>query len=41
MADLKVLFSELVRFETDLWNAVDARLRSEHGLQLTWSSRCR
>jgi MarR family transcriptional regulator, organic hydroperoxide resistance regulator len=36
MADLKVLFSELVRFETDLWNAVDARLRSEHGLQLTW-----
>jgi DNA-binding MarR family transcriptional regulator len=36
MADLKVLFSELIRFETELWNAVDARLRSEHGLQLTW-----
>ena len=36
MADLKVLFSELIRFETDLWNAVDARLRSEHDLQLTW-----
>lgn len=36
MVDLKVLFSELIRFETDLWNAVDARLRSEHDLQLTW-----
>src|SRR5258708_3246756 len=36
MADLKVLFSELIRFETDLWNAVDARLRSEHDLPLTW-----
>jgi DNA-binding MarR family transcriptional regulator len=36
MADLKVLFSDLVRLETDLWNGVDARLRSEHDLQLTW-----
>jgi MarR family transcriptional regulator, organic hydroperoxide resistance regulator len=36
MADLKVLFSALVRFETDLWNGIDARLRSEHDLQLTW-----
>ncbi|MEN3303918.1 MAG: MarR family transcriptional regulator, organic hydroperoxide resistance regulator [Micromonosporaceae bacterium] len=36
MADLKVLFSELIRFETELWNAVDARLRSEHDLQLSW-----
>src|SRR5882724_4340800 len=36
MADLKRLFNELVRFETDLWDAVDARLRSEHGLLLTW-----
>ena len=36
MPDLKVLFSELIRFETELWNAVDARLRSEHDLQLTW-----
>jgi DNA-binding MarR family transcriptional regulator len=36
MADLRVLFSELIRFETDLWNAVDARLRSEHDLRLTW-----
>ncbi len=36
MADLKALFSELIRFETDPWNGVDARLRSEHDLQLTW-----
>jgi DNA-binding MarR family transcriptional regulator len=36
MVDLKVLFSELIRLETDLWNAVDARLRSEHDLPLTW-----
>jgi DNA-binding MarR family transcriptional regulator len=36
MADLKMLFSELIRFETDLWNGVDARLRSEHDLPLTW-----
>src|SRR5258708_20829072 len=36
MPDLKVLFSALIRLETDLWNAVDARLRSEHDLQLTW-----
>jgi len=36
MPDLKVLFSDLIRFETDLWNAVDARLRSEYDLPLTW-----
>ena len=36
MADLTVLFSDLVRFETELWNAVDARLRSDHDLPLTW-----
>ncbi|MDQ1511179.1 MAG: MarR family transcriptional regulator, organic hydroperoxide resistance regulator [Actinomycetota bacterium] len=36
MPDLKMLFSELIRFETELWNAIDARLRSEHDLQLTW-----
>jgi DNA-binding MarR family transcriptional regulator len=36
MADLTVLFSELIRFEIELWNAVDARLRREHDLQLTW-----
>lgn len=36
MPDLKVLFSELIRFETELWNAVDTRLRSEHHLPLAW-----
>lgn len=32
--DLKQLFSDLIRFETELWNAVDARLRAEHDLPL-------
>jgi len=32
--DLKVLFSELVRFETELWDAVEARLRADHGITL-------
>lgn len=35
MADLKKLFFELVRCETAVWNAVDARLRAEHGLPLS------
>lgn len=34
MVDLKQLFSDLIRFETELWNAVDARMRAEHGLPL-------
>jgi DNA-binding MarR family transcriptional regulator len=34
MTDLKALFSELIRFETELWNAIDARLRSEYDLPL-------
>jgi MarR family transcriptional regulator, organic hydroperoxide resistance regulator len=34
MDDLKQLFSDLIRFETELWNAIDARLRSEHDLPL-------
>jgi DNA-binding MarR family transcriptional regulator len=34
MQDLTELFSDLVRFETELWNAVDARLRADHGLPL-------
>jgi DNA-binding MarR family transcriptional regulator len=29
------LFHQLVRFETELWNAVDARLRAEFDLPLT------
>ena len=32
---LSAIFDELVRFETELWNAVDARLRSEFDLPLT------
>jgi MarR family transcriptional regulator, organic hydroperoxide resistance regulator len=32
--DLKVLFSELVRLETELWDAVEARLRADHGITL-------
>lgn len=33
--DLGELFSELIRFETELWNAVEARLRAAHGLELS------
>jgi len=32
--DSAALFSDLIRFETELWNAVTARLKSEHGLEL-------
>ena len=32
--DLKIVFNELVRLETELWNAVEARLRSDHGVTL-------
>ena len=35
MADLLGLFHQLVRFETELWNAVDARLRADFDLPLT------
>ena len=35
MTDLKALFSELIRFETELWNAVDARLRADYDLPLS------
>ncbi|MEV5555015.1 MarR family winged helix-turn-helix transcriptional regulator [Nonomuraea wenchangensis] len=34
MAGSGELFVDLVRVETRLWNAVDARLRAEHGLRL-------
>src|ERR1700758_5117855 len=34
MDDFKQLFSDLIRFETELWNAVDARMRTEHDLPL-------
>lgn len=35
MTTLQRLFSDLIRFETELWNAVDARLRAEFGLPLS------
>ena len=35
MTDLRELFNDLIRFEIELWNVVDARLRSEHGLPLS------
>lgn len=34
MAGAGHLFMDLVRVETRLWNAVDARLQAEHGLRL-------
>ena len=36
MVDLKRLYHDLVRFETELWAAVDTRLRTDCDLQLTW-----
>lgn len=36
MADVKMIFHDLVRLETELWNAVDARLQAEHDLKLSW-----
>ena len=35
MTDLLVLFDQLIRFETELWNPVDARLRAEFDLPLS------
>ena len=35
MPHLPQLFSELIRFETELWNAVDARLLADHDLPLS------
>ncbi|WP_328470709.1 MarR family winged helix-turn-helix transcriptional regulator [Streptomyces sp. NBC_00448] len=32
--DLRQVFDDLVRFETDLWNEIDARLRREADLSL-------
>jgi DNA-binding MarR family transcriptional regulator len=34
VVDLKFLFSELIRFETEIWNAVDARLRADCDIPL-------
>jgi MarR family transcriptional regulator, organic hydroperoxide resistance regulator len=35
LSDLRGLFNDLIRFEIELWNAIDARLKSEFGLPLT------
>jgi DNA-binding MarR family transcriptional regulator len=35
MTELRHLFSELVRFQSELWNALDARLRAECDLPLS------
>src|SRR5947209_216996 len=35
MPDLSALFHDLVRFEIELWNAVDARLRADCDLLLS------
>jgi DNA-binding MarR family transcriptional regulator len=34
--ELGALFSDLVRLETELWDLVDHRLRSDHDLPLSW-----
>ncbi|TDU20077.1 MarR family transcriptional regulator [Arthrobacter sp. JUb115] len=36
MTELRVLYHDLVRFETELWTAIDARLRANCDMQLTW-----
>jgi DNA-binding MarR family transcriptional regulator len=36
MTDLTALFHDLVRLQIEVWNAVDDRLRADHGLPLTW-----
>ena len=35
MSDLRRLFNDIVRFEIELWNALDLRLRTEFDLPLT------
>jgi MarR family transcriptional regulator, organic hydroperoxide resistance regulator len=35
VSDLRRLFNDIIRFEIELWNAADARLKNECGLQLT------
>jgi DNA-binding MarR family transcriptional regulator len=35
MTNLEQVFSELVRWETELWNAADARLRADFNLPLS------
>jgi MarR family transcriptional regulator, organic hydroperoxide resistance regulator len=35
VADLRQLFNDLIRFEIEIWNAVDARLKKDFNLPLT------
>jgi DNA-binding MarR family transcriptional regulator len=35
VSDLRQVFNDLIRFEIELWNAVDARLKREFDLPLT------
>ena len=35
MTDLRRLFSDIIRFEIEIWDAVDARLKRDFGLPLT------
>jgi MarR family transcriptional regulator, organic hydroperoxide resistance regulator len=35
MADLRELFNDLIRFEIEIWNAIDARLKNDCNLPLT------
>jgi DNA-binding MarR family transcriptional regulator len=35
VSDLRQLFNDIIRFEIELWNAIDARLKSEFDLPLT------
>ena len=35
MSELRRLFNDIIRFEIELWNAVDSRLKSEFDLPLT------
>jgi DNA-binding MarR family transcriptional regulator len=36
VTDLRRLFNDIIRFEIELWNAVDARLKTEFDLPLTY-----
>jgi MarR family transcriptional regulator, organic hydroperoxide resistance regulator len=35
VTDLREVFNDLIRFEIEIWNAVESRLRAEFGLPLT------
>ncbi len=36
MGEARELFHDLIRFETELWSAIDERLLAEVGLPLSW-----